>query len=147
MNINNLTQVHNVNTITPDLKYSETTEKWTVSDDIHSSLNLENMEMNLHLADTEDGQIPVVELSEEGTFYHGSGTIFTARVMWDLVQEHVGVEEGNIHSYKLTPVDEMDNMYAIEMWNKDSQEVQQQDDVEVIEEGQQEEEEEFVFDL
>lgn len=120
MNISNMTKVTDVNkrSRSPDLKYSEQTNKWTMNESIQDALNLgDSHGLNMYMAvDEETGEdIILLEIvdSDDSDFFRGQGNVFTARRLADAV---------NHHSFALHPVDEMDGeFYMLVQWEGESQ--------------------------
>jgi len=104
---------------TPDLRYSESTERWTMNEEVQSTLGLDNKETGLvmYLATDDSGQqVVLVEVNdkENSDFFTGKGNVFTAHRLADAVSS-----EDN--QYSLKPVDEMENTYAVTDWDGESE--------------------------
>lgn len=113
MNINtdSMTQVQDVQkrkSTTPDLKYSDQTERWTMNEAVQDFLDLDGSHgFNMYIAENDEGEdvvlLEVVD-TDDATFYKGEGNVFIARRLADAIDHH---------SFALNPVDDMDGEFFI----------------------------------
>ena len=150
MNINtdSMTPVTDVNNrkSTADLKYSETTERWTINSSVQKTLDLyDNQGFNMFTALGEDGQrlilLEVVD-SDDAEMFTGKTPSFTARKLRTLVDNIMDGE----NELALEPVDNEDNFFVIQAWTGESaileqvvsfdeeQEVEEQEETVLVEE-------------
>jgi len=116
INPNSMTKVQDVQkrkSTTPDLKYSDQTERWTMNEAVQDSLNLDDSHgLNMYIGEDEDTgeQVVLVEIveAEEAEFFRGNGNVFIARRLADAIDHH---------SFALNPVDNMDGeFFVLEDW-------------------------------
>ena len=121
MNINTdtMTKVQDVNkrSRSPDLKYSDQTERWTMNESVQDALNLgDSRGLDMYIAEDVDSgeKIVLVEIvdSDDADFFTGSGNVFIARRLADAIDHH---------SFALTPVEHLDGeFYALNEWEGES---------------------------
>ncbi len=123
MNINteNTQRVSDVNNRSygADLRYSETQERWTMSENVQKTLDLDEQGLQMHIGFDEETDESVILLrivdTEEADFFKGSGNIFTAHRLRSAVERMMDGEE----SLALIPVE--DNFYALQEWEGQSE--------------------------
>jgi len=116
INPNSMTKVQDVQkrkSTTPDLKYSDQTERWTMNEAVQDSLNLDDSHgLNMYIGEDEDTgeQVVLVEIVEadDAEFFRGNGNVFIARRLADAIDHH---------SFALNPVDNMDGeFFVLDEW-------------------------------
>jgi hypothetical protein len=142
MNINteNTTRVSDVNNRSygADLRYSETQERWTMSENVQKTLGLDEQGLQMHIGFDEETDESVILLrvvdKEDADFFKGSGNIFTAHRLRSAVEEMMNGEE----SLAIIPLE--DNFYALQEWEGQSEimdnifEAEEPEDTEDVEE-------------
>lgn len=118
MNINT-DSMHRVNDVkkskrAPDLRYSDSTERWTINEGVQETLDLVENGLVMYVALDDNGeQVVIVEVvdTENADFFTGEGNVFTAHRLWDHVEHQ---------SLAFEPVDDMENAYALVEWEGES---------------------------
>lgn len=109
-----VTDVNKRSQTTPDLRYSEDTEKWTINENIQEILRLRENGLVMYIAqDDNNEQVALIQIvdNDNADFYKGEGNIFTARRLADAVDNT---------QFGLEPVEDMDNTYALREWTGQS---------------------------
>jgi nitrate reductase alpha subunit len=109
-----VTDVNKRSQTTPDLRYSEDTEKWTINENIQEILGLRENGLVMYIAqDDNNEQVALIQIvdNDNADFYKGEGNIFTARRLADAVDNT---------QFGLEPVEDMDNTYALREWTGQS---------------------------
>lgn len=121
MNINTdtMNKVHDVNkrSHSPDLKYSNETERWTMNEKIQDALNLDDSRgLIMYTAQNDEGEnVVLVEIvdSDDAEFFKGKGNVFIARRLADAIDHH---------SFALIPANNMNGeYYVLQEWEGESQ--------------------------
>jgi len=109
-----VTDVNKRSQTTPDLRYSEDTEKWTINENIQEILGLRENGLVMYIAqDDNNEQVALIQIvdNDNADFYKGEGNIFTARRLADAVDNT---------QFGLEPVEDMDNTYTLREWTGQS---------------------------
>lgn len=127
INTDSMTKVSDVNktSYSPDLKYSDQTERWTMNERVQDILELDDSHgLNMYVAeDNESGeQVVLLEIvdAQDAEFFKGEGNVFVARRLADAIDHH---------SFALIPAEDQvgqDNMYILSEWEGDSEIVEEQ---------------------